>query len=384
MAKKATIGLGLYFNNETNSGIVNYVYNIIAALNTLATSEKPSIILLHNETAEVNLLKSIQYPDIKFVLDKAYSNRILKKIIHITERFIGLKHQPLYSYRNEMDCFYPFFPFINGNLAFLPNKIEWLVDFNNLAYPHHYQDKGESMQLYQKELTSKSSKIVLSSETLLTELKHYYPNFKNDVRILKFACSLPQTLIEDISNLKKKHAIVGSYFMSPNQFWEHKNQIVVLEAIKVLNQRCPELNFKVIFTGSLKVNRGKGMYAEKIQQLVSEYKISNCIVFLGLLDREEQLSLMNHSLALIQPSLYEGWSSLVEEAKALNKYIFLSDLPVHREQIHNNASFFVPTDYQTLSELMEKMLKNKIIVHQVDYQNKIRQYGQEILNALLI
>ena len=41
---------------------------------------------------------------------------------------------------------------------------------------------------------------------------------------------------------------------------------------------------------------------------------------------------MRQSVAVLQPSLFEGWSTTVEEAKSIGKTILLSDIPVHREQ----------------------------------------------------
>jgi glycosyltransferase involved in cell wall biosynthesis len=384
MAKNTTLALGLYFNNETNSGVVNYIYNIVAALGTLPILLQPNIILIHNKTAEIELIKSLGYVKIKFVLDQNYpSNKFLRKGIRIIEKLTFIQYSPVYRLRNEISCFYPYFPFLNHNLEFLNNKVEWLVDFNNMAFPHHYDDNGKGMHSYQKELTLKKTRIILSSETLLSELKEYYPDFKNEVKILRFACSIPKEMLKNIDVIKEKYHVKEPYFMSPNQFWEHKNQIVVLNAIKDLKERCPELQFKVIFTGSLKVNRGKGCYAVKIKELVDEYKLADRILFLGLLNRAEQLTLMRHSLALIQPSLYEGWSTLVEEAKALNKHILLTDLPIHREQIAKNCSFFDPSNPAMLSTLMEKTLKEGVIIKGIDYESNIKQYGYEILSALL-
>lgn len=43
-------------------------------------------------------------------------------------------------------------------------------------------------------------------------------------------------------------------------------------------------------------------------------------------------TLMKHAIAIINPSLFEGGSTTVEEAKSLLKVIILSGIPVHREQ----------------------------------------------------
>ncbi|MBD3750370.1 MAG: glycosyltransferase [Sphingobacteriales bacterium] len=382
MAKKTTIGLGLFFNNQTNSGIVNYIYNIVAALNKLPKESQPNIILLHSEDAEIALIKEINYDKILFLKHQKYPNNLLLRIhIRFLEILFTKNYYQIYRLGRKICCFYPYFPFLNEDLKDLKNKIEWLVDFNNLAFPMFYDDKGVYMTLYQKKLTESTQTIVLSSNSLFDELKHYYPNFKNKVKILRFACSLPNLSKIDANSIKEKHKVDKPYFMSPNQFWEHKNQIVVLKAIKILKEKRPELKFKVLFTGSLSVNRGKGLYIEKLRSSIYEYEIEDYVQFLGVLERKEQLILMKESLSLIQPSLYEGWSTLVEEAKALNKFILLSNLPVHQEQIQENCYFFEPHNDLTLSELMEKVLDKKVTISNFDYEQNIIQYGMDILDA---
>lgn len=383
MAKNTRIGLALFFNNSTNSGIVNYIYNIVAALNTLPEEKQPQIVLLHNETAPVNFIESIGYKKFTTILVKPFpENFILRKINSLLLRVTGINYFTKLTYYKLIDCFYPYFPFVNQNFRAFKNKIEWVVDFNNRAFPLHYEDSGKLMQAHQEATTKQSTKIILSSYALKEELKKYYPNYKNEVKILRFACSLPSLSHLDIQQVKAKHQLEGFFFMSPNQFWEHKNQIVVLQAIAELKSKYPLLKFKVLFTGSLAVNRGKGLYAEKLISAITNLGIDEYVQFLGILDRKEQLLLMQESVAIIQPSLYEGWSTLVEEAKALNKYILLSDLPVHREQIKENCSFFDPYNPNLLAELIFETLEKPVEIVEKNYFENVSTYGERLLEVL--
>ena len=56
---------------------------------------------------------------------------------------------------------------------------------------------------------------------------------------------------------------------------------------------------------------------------------------------------------VLQPSLFEGWSTSVEEAKSLGKPVLLSDIEVHREQVLSPESFFQPHDVTGLANLIE-------------------------------
>jgi hypothetical protein len=61
---------------------------------------------------------------------------------------------------------------------------------------------------------------------------------------------------------------------------------------------------------------------------------------------------MIHSIAIINPSYFEGWSTTVEEAKILDLKILLSDISVHREQNPEKAEYFSPDDPQKLADLL--------------------------------
>ena len=385
MAKKSVLGLGLFFNNRTNSGIVNYIFNIIAALNTLDLEIKPSILLFHNEDADLYYIKNINYNDIRYILVRNYPNNFLMKSLN-TALLKLTKINFYWKFNNgryKLTAFYPYFPYVNQQLRYLNNKVEWLVDFNNRSYPQFYEDNGAFSNFYQEKLVKSGKKFILSSYTLLDELCMYFPRYTNSVKVLRFATSLPNFDRLNIEVIKRKHGIKGPFFMSPNQFWEHKNQIVVLKAIRLFRVTYPSIRINVLFTGSAEVNRGKGKYAEGLFHFIQENYLEDYIHFLGVLDRNEQLVLMKNSIALIQPSLYEGWSTLVEEAKALNKFIILSDLKVHREQISKNVCFFDPSDSFELSRIIYAKINSYDNEEQIDYSIYINRFANDIVQALI-
>ncbi|NEQ25188.1 MAG: glycosyltransferase family 4 protein, partial [Microcoleus sp. SIO2G3] len=58
------------------------------------------------------------------------------------------------------------------------------------------------------------------------------------------------------------------------------------------------------------------------------------------------------SLAVLQPSFFEGWSTTVEEAKSLGKRMILSAFSVHREQNPPQSVFFNPHEPQSLADAL--------------------------------
>jgi glycosyltransferase involved in cell wall biosynthesis len=77
---------------------------------------------------------------------------------------------------------------------------------------------------------------------------------------------------------------------------------------------------------------------------------------MGAIPYEDMLGLMYHSIAVINPSLFEGWSTTVEESKSLGKKVLLSDIDVHLEQSPKRALFFNPNDSDELADLMHKSI----------------------------
>ena len=77
---------------------------------------------------------------------------------------------------------------------------------------------------------------------------------------------------------------------------------------------------------------------------------------LGMIPFDDLSGLMLHSIALINPSHFEGWSTSVEESKSLGKRILLSDIRVHREQAPARGVFFPADDAEGLAVALRKTL----------------------------
>jgi hypothetical protein len=64
---------------------------------------------------------------------------------------------------------------------------------------------------------------------------------------------------------------------------------------------------------------------------------------------------MRASVALLNPSFFEGWSTTVEEGKSLGVRMVLSDLAVHREQIGSGADFFDPHSSEAIAACLDRV-----------------------------
>jgi glycosyltransferase involved in cell wall biosynthesis len=217
--------------------------------------------------------------------------------------------------------------------------------------------------------------VLLSSQDSKNDFEKFYYYHGSEVKILRFASVLP----EGLTNYQLKSGYAAkSYFIVSNQFWPHKNHLTVIKAVAELKKKNIEVT--VLFTGHL--SDRDPTYADKVRKVITSNNLENNIRFLGFLDRLEQLALIKNSLALIQPSLFEGWSTIVEDCKSLNKFLLLSDLKVHREQISSNCCFFSPLEHVELSEKMVEVLNTGSVDTDDDnYQGKILAFARDIVEV---
>lgn len=240
-------------------------------------------------------------------------------------------------------------------------QIAWIPDFQHIHYPQ-YQEK-ENLKLREDEYSRigrSDCPIVLSSNDAANDFRRYRPSLRN-VYVVHFV-SFIEPEIRTITKRDEEY-ILNKYDLQPqnficisNQFWQHKNHIVVLKAIELLAEIKPDFNFKFVFTGEPKDFRNPDYY-NQLMELFNKEEIKSRTKILGFIDRIDQLAIMKNSKYIIQPSLFEGWGTVVEDAKVLDKLILLSDIPVHHEQMNENCVLFDPRNPEELALKIVEMSK---------------------------
>jgi glycosyltransferase involved in cell wall biosynthesis len=142
----------------------------------------------------------------------------------------------------------------------------------------------------------------------------------------------------------------------PNQFWLHKGHGVVVDALHQLLTRRPDIT--VVCTGNTTDTRDPLHFGELLAR-VSQLGVRENFVVLGWVPHAHTFHLLRQSLAVLQPSLFEGWSTTVEETKSIGKPIVLSDIPIHREQAPPEAAYFDPSDPAALAERLIEVYETR-------------------------
>jgi glycosyltransferase involved in cell wall biosynthesis len=380
MAQKIKLGLVFKYDEAWVAGSY-YILNLIQALKTLPTEKQPEIILFTDREEDRKKVEDIGYNNLTHKTYIPHFN-FLEKLLNKISRKLTNKNV-VEKRMCDSDVDYIFIQRRSWETDLLSNskKIFWIPDCQELIMPDlFFKRELEGRKHVYNEIIVAKSKILFSSHNALNDFKSFYPQATNPMFVVNFAVVHPNFAHVSINELNLKYAINQKYFIVPNQFWVHKNHKVVLEAAIELSKQ--QANFKIIFTGKENDFRAP-KYTNDLKQFVIDNQLTEVVIFLGFIPREEQLCLMKNSLAIIQPSLFEGWSTVVEDAKALNKWILLSDIAVHREQIKENVDFFNPKKPIELALIMQSQLEKPNIPQYVDYEINYKAFGKGFYNMLV-
>jgi glycosyltransferase involved in cell wall biosynthesis len=221
--------------------------------------------------------------------------------------------------------------------------IAWMPDFQHRRMKHLFG----MMAYWKRELgfraqVASGRYLMLSSEDARHDCESFYPLASGRTAVVRFSAPISANLMEEnpLAVIDEYH-LPENFIYLPNQFWSHKNHLLVIESLNLLKKKGIELF--VVTTGNPIDPRFPGYYEDLLAR-ISQLGLTNNFRMLGMVPRPHVISLMRVCGVLINPSLFEGWSSTVEEAKSLGVPMLLSDIIVHREQMGSGAVYFDPHD----------------------------------------
>ena len=253
------------------------------------------------------------------------------------------------------------FPYENKLLAKFTKTIKWIPDFQHKHLPELFASeelKGRDEDI--EKILKEQGALVLSSRDCLRDLEQFYNPGGKEIHVIPFVSYIEQEVRSVDGTMEQKilekFGLAGRrYVCIANQFWKHKNHIVVLKAIEKFFQEHSDSEAVFVFTGNLE-DRRNPEYIELLKEDFHNEQLENRIRNLGFLDRTEQIIVMKKAEFIIQPSLFEGWGTVVEDCKVLDKTILLSDIPVHREQRNDKCVLFDPHNEDMLATIIHEEL----------------------------
>lgn len=227
--------------------------------------------------------------------------------------------------------------------------IAWMPDFQHRRLPHLFSASGWlKRELGFRAQAATRNTIMLSSADSERDCQIFYPRSRGRTHTVRFAVEPNRTLTNDAA-LKRAAALQlpERFFFLPNQLWLHKNHVLAIRAAAHLAKDDPAV---VVASGHGIDARVPNLRAE-LTEIIAREGLQERFRLLDGLPYHDVQALTLACSAIVNPSRFEGWSTTVEEAKAVGTPLILSDLPVHREQ-SPTARFFGVDDPQGLADAL--------------------------------
>ena len=231
--------------------------------------------------------------------------------------------------------------------------IGWVPDFQHVYLPQLFSEaeKIRRDQTIQR-VAEWSTRIMLSSQAAFDHFRAFAPAHAGKAQVIPFPslfCFNPPT--GDARETQRRFHLPQKFALLANQFWTHKNHLAVIEALGELRRH--DVTIPLVMIGRPSDNKDPhNRNLSGILQAIASRGLSDQVFVLGEVSFQDMINLMRTAAVVIQPSRFEGWSTIVQDAKALGRPLLCSDIQVHREQAPQALGFFACDQPEQLAALL--------------------------------
>ena len=328
----------------------NYLFNLLGVLRRHQSARLTPVLFVGEDCAAGSPYQTIEGLEI---VSTPYLNATRRKTSLVQAMLWGkdARLQRLFQ-QHRIDLVFESAQFFGWRLG-IP-VIAWIPDFQHKGLPHLFSRGAR----WKRELGFRAQVgggriIMLSSEDARRACEHYYPSTRGRTRTVHFAVP-PGPLVSypEARALADTYDLPEHFIFLPNQFWRHKNHVLVLEALTILRDRGRQI--VIAASGKQGDPRDPG-YFPGFERELETRGLRPSFRLLGLIPYPHLALLMRTCTAMLNPSLFEGWSTTVEEARAMGTPMVLSDLEVHREQMGDQAIYFERTSALSLANALDQI-----------------------------
>ncbi len=377
------------FGGDGWTGGINYLRNLLSAIHESPALGIEAILFIAPETSLDSIAALTPYLVQPPVVVAGWSSQRSARIKRLLgSALLQNDYVSLSAFREEkIDVVFQHAAWYG--LRFPIPMLAWIADFQHKHLKHMFSTSNNlKRDLGYWALSLCATRVMVSSQDAGKDCAHFFPRFRGRISTVPFAVQISDNLLEmHPSVVIEKYQLPQQYLYMPNQFWRHKNHLNLIEALKLLKTKRPEI--VVVVSGNPKDVRNPE-HPQHVFDKVAAYGLEHTFRFLGLVPYEHIMPLMRGALAVVNPSLFEGWSTPVEEAKALGVPLVLSNLGVHIEQAPHESVFFDPLQPSHIAEALEMAWKKNATLNRTmleesaitAYKEKRRVFAQDFAQAL--
>ncbi|WP_243366962.1 glycosyltransferase family 4 protein [Fundidesulfovibrio soli] len=156
------------------------------------------------------------------------------------------------------------------------------------------------------------------------------------------------------------------YLIYPANFWPHKNHAVLLTALGLHAAANPGSGLKLVLTGA-----DTGAAAE-LRQAAQAMNLGERVLFTGYVSDEDLAALTSVALALIFPSLFEGYGMPVAEAMAMGVPVLCSNVTSLPEVGGDAVLLFDPRKPEDVAAAMTRIASEPGLAAELSQKGRAR------------
>lgn len=215
--------------------------------------------------------------------------------------------------------------------------------------------------------------IVGVSEECVVGLLSVFPNFSDKFVVVENITSSKQIL--KLAEEQPPPSFQKPYIASVGRLCEPKNFSLAIKTCKLLKSKGVHLQWLVIGEGELRM---------QLEQQIKEAGLGNDFILLGL--KANPYPYIKNAFIYCQPSLFEGKSIAIDEAKLLCKPIVVTNFSTVYDQITDGQTGLISEmNPEALAKNIERLvidtsLRNQLMVNLEAEKRIAVQKEQEIVN----
>lgn len=199
----------------------------------------------------------------------------------------------------------------------------------------------------------RANHIIVNAREVISDAEKFFGSFPAKLHALPFSPCPQISWLESTLDVRDKYKIKKPYFMVCNQFWKHKDHVTAFRGFaEFISQGGDAL---LVCTGATHDSRFPD-YFDELNKLILDLGMQDLIKILGHIPKNDQISLVKFTLAIVQSTLFEGGpgGGAAYDAIALGIPVIASNIPVNLEINCGDVSFFTASNHNQLAVALQK------------------------------
>jgi glycosyltransferase involved in cell wall biosynthesis len=356
--KRLAIDARLY----SQTGVGTYLRNLIQFLPTYLNDEIEVTIILHSQ--DEHLIKTIPFSQTKVVSVPWHS---------------FAEQTTFYKYLNAENYNLVHFPYFGYPVLYKKPFVATVHDLTPLLFetgkastknPFLYKIKHFIFSQVLRSQITNAITIITPTQTVKEQILSYYPSIQQDKIAVTYE-GVDANLLSEKADMSTANSVLNDvkvngsgFFLYVGNFYPHKNVEMLLAAWKSLPKE-----YTLVCAGP------DDFFTQKMKNIVTAEGLEENVYFKTGLERAQLKGLYQSALALIHPSLSEGFGLPLVEAMHFQLPIIASDIPVFRELVQDSFTPFTP---QSSSSCVDSILKySPYKRQQVSYDSLLKPFSFE-------